>query len=420
MKQPTSFVAGVLFAALLVATGCGREKSRAGIRDSGGARIVESGVPAWSAGREWRVSAAPVLEIGAVAGDGTQQLHQVSAAARLSDERIVVAQRDHLRLFGRGGDFISQIGRAGQGPGEFAGPILQLVVFPGDTIGVWNGRRVMLFSAAGVFARSVDYPVRDILAGRVSEGATSLLLADGSALFRIRGSAPAVPRSEPGTYRSQEGIVRYVPAQPAVDTVGFFPGREDVVMRGGEYSIPPVRHQTMAASAGDRLYIGDNAAFDIRVFELPASKGGTPSSEPMRLVAIARPGLSRKPVTSDDREAFAIREREPPSATPPAQLESRRQWAERYIAAVEWPAAYPAFLRLVVDREGNLWMLQETVTGGESTYAVLDRSGLYLGQVTLPPRLVPFDIGRDYVVGLWTNDDRVNFVRVHSLAKPDQ
>src|SRR5688500_14863048 len=75
---------------------CGRDggvEGGAAVRDSAGVRIVENAAPAWTEAQAWRVEAAPALDIGTAEGEGAYQFHLVAGVVRLSDGRIVVADR---------------------------------------------------------------------------------------------------------------------------------------------------------------------------------------------------------------------------------------------------------------------------------------------------------------------------------------
>src|SRR5688572_26968412 len=89
-------------------------------RDSAGIRIIDNIKPAWSHGREWRVSEKPTLDIGG-GPTADQQLGRIAGVTRLTDGRIVVADQSTLQLkfFDASGRHLQSVGGNGQGPGEF-------------------------------------------------------------------------------------------------------------------------------------------------------------------------------------------------------------------------------------------------------------------------------------------------------------
>ena len=51
-------------------------------------------------------------------------------------------------------------------------------------------------------------------------------------------------------------------------------------------------------------------------------------------------------------------------------------------------------------------------------WSVFDVEGFFLGRVTMPHEFSPLDIGPDYVLGLWRDEDDVEHVRMYELIEP--
>jgi hypothetical protein len=49
---------------------------------------------------------------------------------------------------------------------------------------------------------------------------------------------------------------------------------------------------------------------------------------------------------------------------------------------------------------------------------VFDPAGVYLGDVEMPERFRVFQIGADFVLGQWRDEDDVEHVRLYPLIKP--
>ena len=106
----------------------------------------------------------------------------------------------------------------------------------------------------------------------------------------------------------------------------------------------------------------------------------------------------------------------------------RRTWRDRYeefLASVPGPMTFPPFKALALQEGGAVWRevydpaLEE---GGPSHWIVTDPSTLgFGGTVVLPPGFRPYDIGRDYVLGGWSDELGIEFVRLYDLieASPD-
>ncbi|MEN8143922.1 MAG: 6-bladed beta-propeller, partial [Gemmatimonadota bacterium] len=127
MKRLLSLLA-VTFATTL-SLGCTGESAThaqtATRSDSAGIEIVTSTVPAWTTETAWRLSAAPVLDIGTLDGPDENQLFRVLMARRSTDGRIYVANTGthEIRVFDSGGEHLRSFGREGDGPGEFRHPV---------------------------------------------------------------------------------------------------------------------------------------------------------------------------------------------------------------------------------------------------------------------------------------------------------
>lgn len=87
----------------------------------------------------WAVAAAPLTSIGDAGVGENQELFGVTGALRLADGRVVVANGKprELRVYDSHGKFLTRIGRAGGGPGEFGGRI-DLLAPVSDTIVVYD------------------------------------------------------------------------------------------------------------------------------------------------------------------------------------------------------------------------------------------------------------------------------------------
>ena len=87
----------------------------------------------------------------------------------------------------------------------------------------------------------------------------------------------------------------------------------------------------------------------------------------------------------------------------------------------------PAYSRFIADRSGRLWVrtanLADAPGAGQlnttplvpSVWSVFDREGGWLGDLTLPSRFQPYDIGADYVLGVALDEDGVQTVVQYAL-----
>ena len=88
--------------------------------------------------------------------------------------------------------------------------------------------------------------------------------------------------------------------------------------------------------------------------------------------------------------------------------------------ALGWPAwASRNAPELQVDPDGNLWVVEFFMPEEDrNARTVFDAEGVWLGSVTLPAAFMPKHIGRDFILGTWTDSLDVEHVRVYGLIKP--
>jgi hypothetical protein len=93
--------------------------------------------------------------------------------------------------------------------------------------------------------------------------------------------------------------------------------------------------------------------------------------------------------------------------------------AARALDNVEVPERLPAFERLLVDDDAaNLWV-QRTAWPGSvpAEWDVFDAEGQMLGTVQMPAGFRATQIGADFVLGVWRDEDGVEYVRMYRLSK---
>jgi len=92
---------------------------------------------------------------------------------------------------------------------------------------------------------------------------------------------------------------------------------------------------------------------------------------------------------------------------------SRRESTPRPCAACRW-----VYRRFVADG-ATLWLEQHTAgqVEGPSTWAVFGHDGEYRGTAALPTGFRLLAVRGDRVLGVWTDDLGVEYVRVHELVE---
>ena len=64
---------------------------------------------------------------------------------------------------------------------------------------------------------------------------------------------------------------------------------------------------------------------------------------------------------------------------------------------------------------GNIWDAEYHGREEPRQWNVYDPSGRYLGKVTTPARFAVAEIGEDYVLGGWRDEDDVDHIRMYRL-----
>lgn len=374
------------------------------VRDSSGVRIVESRAPAWREGQGWRIRSEPLLRIGRVDGAEADQLYRVRGAVRLSDGAVVVANAGtgQLRWYDANGVHLASAGAPGDGPGEFRS-LSWIGRVADDSIYAWDRdlRRITVFHG-GRLGRvaTADVPLDRRLPTVVGA------LRDGSVV--VTGGPTLVPEGDPGVQRpplpvwlvSRDGARRA--------TLGPFPdqavNRRPAATPGAWITTAvPFGASTVVTAAGDRIVVGDNVAYELR---LHAPDGS--------LAAVfRRPDAVPRPVRPEDLAAELEARLAP---LPP--IEAIRDGIRMTFEEPPAPGTMPHFRAVFADPDGNLWVQAYAPPQEPGTlWDVFDPEGRWLGGVEVPPGLEITEIGRDYVVGITRDALDVEYVQVHEVVK---
>ena len=336
----------------------------------------------------WTV-AGPSLSIGQVLGEPHYEFNRAAWPWRLSDGRIVVANDGvELRIYSGSGTFLETVGRRGQGPGEYR-----------ELAWVWRGAgdtlRVVDCTSRRVDVRAPDGKVARVI--RMVGCHEPHWLPDGSALV-------AVPkRPDPDRPGLQKGSLELrhmrsdgtLDAPVAVQSGGWtsVSGRDswrDVRLSGW---------YRLASGARGAVYIDDDY-LTLHWFDVV----GRPN-------AISRVVSPRIRATDGDIRAYErfllqLRARNP---------QVRAEGAQPPPIYAEY---VPQVSRLRVDREGNAWVQRWARWGtAMAEWIVFAPFGGPIAAVNLPAGFNPYDIGSDYVLGIATDNDGVQFVQQFQLRR---
>jgi hypothetical protein len=376
------------------------------------APVIENPRPIWKSGEALHLGSTPVLVVGTQSGP-MYEFDRLAGAVRLHDGRIVVADGGSmsLRFFDSAGTFLKSVGRRGGGPGEFQA-LRVFFAMPGDTLvaGTDIGDLSYLTGAGQYLER------RGVMNPSISiaNAGMPVMLAplDGSGTRAVA----ALPRPRPrgaGTRWVDSFPVAIVDAHNVeIGGLGTLPSMELAMSEGNPRQV--WFGATAVYASGNRVfYIGYGSEYTIRGY---SSNG--------KLLRIIRRAWTPVHVTRADIDAYVV------------------EWGKRWIKATgaeaeaqrdslrndPYAAVVPAFAQFLPDRVGRLWVrdahLADAPGSGSlsttplvaSRWSVFDQTGHWLGDVTMPARFQPRDIGANYVLGTAMDEDGVQSVVLYRLG----
>ena len=150
------------------------------------------------------------------------------------------------------------------------------------------------------------------------------------------------------------------------------------------------------------LYVGSSRDFEVQRFRL--------DGVPDRLIRSSHRSLV---LTREYRDIFEKSERERL-----AESASRQEFA-RAFAAVEFPETVPPYSQLLVDSEDHLWVRDYKIRGtpGPEVWGVFAPEGQLLGTLETPESLEVRQIGADFILGIWTDELDIKYVRMYTLER---
>jgi hypothetical protein len=425
MRQSLSALLLASFACSAPAPRSGSSGDQATISDSAGVTIVQNHRPVWGDGEGWRVSAEPLLLIDDEAALGRGKY--VIAAARLSDGEIVV-------LSDAGGQWLDADGRPlrpfalrGEGPGEFRYPH-ELLVLDGDTVAVASlgfRAKVGLFAADGTPIREFHGSPEAFAALGSWEECEMYLLPDLSTTGCRYD--PTIPYSDTyrsafdrdgnyvghgsGVLRDQRRTYRVPPAQDTSIALGIDIGVEqqiiDIPPGHGTSIIHPFHSQSFLAYGDSpyRVAIATNPHWEIELW--------TPDGK--LELRIRRDGGRRTATEAERREAQRMIDDTAGHVIRPAPGLSMEEQKSMLI----WPDSLPGHAGLAMTPDGMVLSRQFSLDNvhSRSVFEVFDRSGRWLGNISLPPRFRLLEAGRDYMLGVQYDEDDVPRLAVYGVDR---
>ena len=375
-------------------------------RDSAGIEIIENDLERFQATCE--VGAAPTVTIGTDEGDEKYQLYRVFGARRLSDGRIALVNQgsQQLRFYDQQGRFVSQTGRAGEGPGEFR-DAFHLWVLPGDTVWVGDYRpwRFLVFGPDGQWVRTVQADPMYI------NTAVTLVLDDGRFIIAERR------RNNPsGTQFELRHLTLAIHGADGalIDTIGTYPNG-----RWGHVDDTPgavtlyrlFESFTRVTSTGSHIVVAHSSEPQFSILS---------ATDEVRVERIVRWTPGDRAISSGEIEAERQRLAEPYEDLDPGM----RRHLLAPLVSQERPVAdqFPAFAAIAGGRDRRIWVREygRPTTPEPHQWLAFDAEGRFQCRATIPAFDQILEFGANYLLVLSRDELGVERVFQYSLSPPNE
>ena len=385
----------------VVLTGCEASAPRAGIvaRDSAGVHIVENSAPIDRSAPICELGDTPLATLGRDPAGPEYELFRVSSAVFTSDGGIAIVNRGtrSIRLYSESGEFERSVGRAGEGPGEFADPI-ELAVLKTDSLVVldWDLMRISILTPAGIFARSA--PLTPTLLNPTGHLAT--LTVDPPFLIAFE----SIPTTMDLQMRDHHLVLAlFDRAGVLTDTVATLPyGQRALVDPATRMMGSPVFvSRGSFASSGHSLYLADGGAPEVRVF--------TGNAVLRQIIRWTPEDLG---VEAADVTAYWERQLQNADAGTRRYIERRRQ-------VLPVAETFPAATGLFADTLGSIWVREYTRPTAESqSWLRFSPEGNLQCTMSLPIGTTILDVSPDRLLIRSRDDLDVEYLQILAHSVP--
>ncbi len=345
--------------------------------------------------------APPHLEVGGFGSDTPpdEALAELAGVRLLPDGGIVVGDRIALDLkhFGPDGGFVGTIGRPGQGPEEFD-YIYEMDWCAPGVLTVRDVAHVHRYSEALEFLESGTEALDPLGGSSYQEDCHPNGYFVGSGWGDIRS------QMKKGYYRAtapvmllRDGaLVRDFGERLSSERIGTT--RPDGSPAGS--GPHPFGRSTVVALGPGRVYVGSAEDYEIEVYDLEGA--------PLPPVRWSGPSLDYDEALLDRLIDIAVAN----------AASSRRPRLRRYYAGLPKLDGVPAYDRMVVSDQGQLWVRQFVRPGAEGErWVVFGPDHAPLGTLVLPLRSTLWEVVDDQVVYSVLDDLDVPIVRVSRLRR---
>jgi hypothetical protein len=376
------------------------------VYDSAGVRVVLSHSPVWGTESAWTISDTPILEIGLKEGENPYLLNRVMGATVTSQGTIVVANGGDcsIRAFGPDGKVVWVSGACGEGPEEFqrilglfgAGGQIYVRQYPQASLRILDTHGTFIGTAFQNLP--AEFRSSDPL-GTFEDG--SVLLGD-----KIR------PNVDQGPFQVSYTVGR-LRSDGEIDTLTTLPFLNSVRHQSGFRGAERPMKILSLAIHRDRIYYSWPDRYEINILG-PDGKLETVIRRDWKPTAVSEEYVQRARERTMRGEGGV--------GGPPGFL-------REIVDEMVFSEFHPAHHGFHVDHSGNLWVLgadprrwdygriPPRIFDESSSWDIFDPEGVWLGTVQTPPRFVLYEVGEDYLLGLWRDELEVEYVRRYELVR---
>jgi hypothetical protein len=349
----------------------------------------------------WTVSARPLLDIGDESNTQTQ-FNGVTGIVRMTGGEIVVANglSQELRVFSPTGAYLRTLTADSR-----LGPMRSL-----DRI--WRGAGDTIYASeilpteSNVWIFTLDGLVAKKPVGASNAGGVYPIDRFPDGRFVVTAAARRPNQAPLGlTYVDSLPLGILTLANRRPKWVGSL--RNEMVMlltqttgrgRGRTAVAYPYGRSTSYAVSGDRLWTGDSETGTITLRDA-GGRGIAVFSAPTPARALDTAAIRRLRV----------------SLQSDAMNRSDRMRIDASYS-LPLPSKAPRFARFVPGQNGEMWieLFRENPSAARS-YVIVDRAGAPIGRLTMPPRLVPLEIGANDVMAVFTDNEGLEHVVRYAL-----
>jgi hypothetical protein len=173
--------------------------------------------------------------------------------------------------------------------------------------------------------------------------------------------------------------------------------------------------EAVYASSGRAFYWGFSDEYAIRVYDAE-----------WNLERIIRRAWTPRPLTDAELDAYVDGWMQMWSKKTGVEREAERNTLRENT----YPEFLPAYSAILATPAGEIWVREPDLTGAPgcwclaglptvpSRWSVFDADGRWLGEVAMPPRFIPLEIGADYVLGRSREPDDAPRAVMYRLDKP--